>query len=363
MDDGAAGAGAHGVPTRDVIAQLIAFLWRWRWLVLLMGLAVALLIRIDWSPGKTIVVTFDGAGAEERPLLLYSGMRAGRCRAFEPWVGAPSVTLTDVKYGASCPTEIDVFARGHGADAYAVDPAKPGSERWFTDALSSGALTWHFPDLTPVPLTLWLVADGPRDLATVEAKRDDLTAWATARFDAEGAGIMLEIVSKQIATSAVGEDCSAAAAIFGNSSIFDAGRINVYLVEWYGSSGSSTTAYNCVDVGHKEIAFIAWGNPNLRDAALTHELGHSLGLSRPTAVWGHTEGVAGFDSKNIMWPGGDAMHITVGQLYGIHFSDVSWLHGTGPSSVQPLVRTCQNAWGPPPPCPHLSQALTGWPPP
>ena len=223
MDDGAARPGAQGVPTRDVIAQLIAFLWRWRWLVLLMGLAVALLIRIDWSPGKTIVVTFDGAGAEERPLLLYSGMRAGRCRAFEPWVGAPSVTLTDVKYGASCPTEIDVFARGHGADAYAVDPAKPGSERWFTDALSSGALTWHFPDLTPVPLTLWLVADGPRDLATVEAKRDDLTAWATARFDAEGAGIMLEIVSKQIATSAVGEDCSAAAAIFGNSSILTRG--------------------------------------------------------------------------------------------------------------------------------------------
>ena len=307
-----------------------------------------------------IVVSFPGA-AETRPLLLYSGSRDGSCRHFEPFVGQPNVLLMGVAYDPGCPAEIYVFARGSSAFGLVVDPLKPGSELWLKDALASKTLSVPLAPPVQLPLHLWLVADAA-DVTEATDLRDRLLNKAYPIMDALGTGVTLDTITSVLASTAIKYDCDDFAAIISKSAVYDVNRLNVYLVRNYLES-DWTPAYNCIDVLHPEIIFISWGYANQQDPTLAHEIGHSLGLTHPLSLWGHTIGVAPFKNGNFMWNGADITDVSIGQLYAMTFSRDSWLNSDKSAFKRPDSRLCQDSWSAGS-CPALDAFVAGgWPPP
>lgn len=312
-------------------------------------------------PAADILVSFPDAD-DPQPLLLYSGSRDGSCRHFESYVGAPDVLLTGVAYDPGCPAEIYVFARGKGAFGLVVDPAKPGTELWLTAALASKSLSIPLASPIPLPMHLWLVADGT-DVTTATDLRDRLLGKAYPILDALGTGVTLDTISSVLSSGSIEYDCSAAAEIVANPASYDEFRLNVYFVKNYQYS-DWTPAYNCVDVLHPEIIFISWGYDNVQEPTLAHELGHSLGLIHPLADWGHTFAfTTQFESGNFMWDGPEITNVSIGQLYAMNFSRDSWLNTDKSAFKRPEARSCQDNWSSGD-CPALDRFVPGgWPPP
>ena len=307
-----------------------------------------------------IVVSFPSASGSKK-LLLYSGVRDGACRRFEQYVATSDVLLKSIAFDATCPAEIDLFAAGKNAIALAVDPANPGSELWFTAALASGTLSLQLDSPTRLPVRLWLVGDD-NDLGEAQAMRDRLLDKAYPVLESMGTGLTLDTATALLKTGVIVPDCAAADLIAAGTVGYDPTRLNVYFVEKYGSS-FSTPAMNCVQKDHREIIFIAWGNPWVSDPILAHELGHSLGLIRPIAKWGHTFAVTpDFANGNFMWEGPDIDDISVGQVYAMNFSIDSWLNTSGSAFARPVIRTCPDSWSLVGQCPALNAFAAGWPP-
>jgi hypothetical protein len=87
--------------------------------------------------------------------------------------------------------------------------------------------------------------------------------------------------------------------------------------------------------------------------ALTHEVGHALALIQPSD--GHTNGLSGFTSANLMWTGLDdtasrgRSQFTLGQTFRMNAdSATSWLYhavtGCGTATACPLVRPRTEIW-------------------
>jgi hypothetical protein len=309
----------------------------------------------------TILVDFPGTTATNPALLLYSGKAGPDCRVFEPNVGAPTVTLPSVSWDPSCAVEIDAFAPGLGAFANSIDPAAPGSEAWLIAAIETGTLSVPLGVATPVPLQIWLVADTPGDILVAETMRDRLLDKAYPVFATLGTGLTLDTASATLAASAVPVHCNSAGAMSTNSAIYDASRINVYFIRDYAGLTNLKPAENCWLKGHPEIVFISWANTRVYDPTLAHELGHALGLVHPNPLGGHTYLQPGFDAYNFMASNTDVTNASIGQIYSLNFSNVSWLNRTGSAFLRPVVRNCQDTWGTGA-CPALTLFEAGWPP-
>ena len=308
----------------------------------------------------TITVDFPGTTATNPALLLYSGMEGSACQVYQPNVANPAVTLPFVSWDPPCDVEVEAFAPGLGTFANSIDPTIPGSEGWLIDAIETGTLSITLPDLTPVPLQIWLVAGGPADVATAEALRNRLLDKAYPILETFGTGLTLDTVSAVRDTSLVPKRCTDANAISTNPAIYDASRINVYFLPFYGGV-QVQSGQNCFLQGHPEIVFIAWGMSNVTDPTLVHELGHALGLVHPNTLGGHTYLVPGFDPFNLMATNSDVTNVTVGQLYSLNYSTDTWLNRTGSPLKRPVVKGCQDSWSAGL-CPALTLVVPGWPP-
>jgi hypothetical protein len=101
----------------------------------------------------------------------------------------------------------------------------------------------------------------------------------------------------------------------------------------------------------------------VRDPALVHEIGHSLGLIAPP-IWSHTYLVPGFASGNFMSTEPDITNVSIGQLYRMNFSNDSWLNSGMSAFKRPEARACQATWDAGE-CPALKLVAPagGWPPP
>jgi hypothetical protein len=315
------------------------------------------------SPQSDVVVTFPNATSGDRPLLLYSGMRQGVCRQFEPYVGTPSITLSLVSWNSTCPVELDVFAPYFGAFGRVLAENALADVDWFQTALSTASLSIPLPELVPVPVAVWLVAKSV-DRPKAQAAYDRELSNAQPILADWGAGFTIANTSGTVSPTGFTPACSSSVAISSRPSGYDPAAINVYLVEYV--NGSITGyAEDCWIWQHPEIVFVSWGNSDTPDDALAHELGHVLGLTIPTdpTIGGHTDFVSGFDDYNLMVSGADGYkNISVGQLYGMNFGSRSWLNrpAAGPKAVS---RTCQDSWGPggPGECPALTFFQPGWP--
>jgi hypothetical protein len=312
------------------------------------------------SGTASIVVDFPGTTATYPPLLLYSGREGTTCEKYEPDVANPTVTLVDVSDEPLCRVEIDVFSPMRGAFARDIDAAAIGDEDWLLDAINAGVLSITPPSLRRVPIHIWLVT-GSGLLAQVEAVRDRLLNKAYPVLEMLGTGLTLDTVSTTLSPTALTANCRAAGSISTNSAIYDASRINVYFVFYYGNNPGLTPARNCWIESYPEIVFISWGDPNVTDPTLVHELGHALGLIHPTLITGgHTDYTAGFNAFNLMASNTDVLDISIGQLYALNFSSDSWLNRSGSPLSANVVLTCSDTWAATP-CPSLKMFQAGWP--
>lgn len=307
-----------------------------------------------------ILVSFPGTTSADPALLLFSGRTGSDCPSFEPHIANPTVLLENVSSDAACPVELDAFTPGLGAWARDVNPTIPGDDAWLQAAISAGALAISPQPLVEVPIKIWLVANAG-SVPTAEQMRDRLLDKAYPVLATMGTGLSLDTVSQTLNPAVLTANCASAGSISTNSSIYDASRINVYFVNYYGNNPGLTPARNCWIQSHPEIVFISWGNPNVTDPTLVHELGHALGLIHPTSDGGHTNFVPGFGAFNLMATNTDVTDITIGQLYAMSFSSDSWLNRTGSTLMSPVVRTCSDTWEATP-CPSLKALEAGWPP-
>ena len=313
------------------------------------------------SPSANVVVDFPGTAAANRPLLLYSGRRGPDCDSFQASVANPTVTLTDVSFDPSCQVEIDAFAPGLGAWAQKIDPLVAGSETWFLNAIATGTLSITLPDLTAVPLRIWLVAT-PSEMTLAKGVRDDLLDKAYPILETMGTGLTLDTLSSDLNPAIVPKLCDDAPAMAGDATIYDSNRINVYFLANYGGVFDLTPAWNCWQEDHPEIVFISFENTHVPPPTLAHEVAHSLGLVHPNALGGHTNFEPGlFTPYNLMATNIDVLNISIGQLYALNFSSDSWLNRTGSTMTRPVVRTCQDIWGAGV-CAALTLFKSGWPP-
>jgi Carboxypeptidase regulatory-like domain len=141
------------------------------------------------------------------------------------------------------------------------------------------------------------------------------------------------------AGAAIGNGCSHVPTIKATSAIYDPNRINVYYVDDPGGAGDG---YTCIKNGARNIIFI---RRTAYDYTLMHELGHAMGLDRPS--WGHTTNFKGFYADasavppvalDVMDPNAsDPTYLSLGQVARMNLSDSSFLNistGTGGTSVR-----------------------------
>ena len=331
-----------------------------RWVTSLLAAAFGISCIFPSITSNDIVVGFAGPSASDPALLLYSGKQGTDCVVYEEAVANPTVTLHDVSIDSNCPVEMDGFAPGFGAYAVGVDFANPASDDWLENAIVVGSMNISLPDLTSIPLKIWLVGIASQ-VAAMEDVRNRMLDKAFPVLSALGMGFTLDTASAFLNPSVLTPHCNSSDVISMNPAIYDTSKINVYFVAHYGNIQGLTPANNCWMKSHPEIAFLSWQNVNLTDPTLAHELGHALGLIHPKSLGGHTYAVAGFDAYNLMATNTDVTSATVGQLYAMNFSSDSWINRSGSPLTKPVVRTCQDTWGPGL-CPALTLVQAGWPP-
>ncbi len=181
----------------------------------------------------------------------------------------------------------------------------------------------HTVNLQPiitVPVSVWVANN-----ALLVAAQNDI-ANANLLYNQNNVGVQFNPTYTNYsgvagATATIGTWCPTAFTVAGlqGSAWYTANRLNAYYVN------NAFTGVNCgQDRNMNFIGTIA----NL--GSLPHEFGHAYGL-RPSASWGHTNGVAGFGNNNIMWGGGPGTrnNFTVGQSFRINTDTTSMLNANG----------------------------------
>lgn len=250
-----------------------------------------------------------------------SGNGAAGCRNDQLRRLVDTESLGSALANGSCNSEIAVFSDDN---AMAFDTPVT---TW-TDPLGNVHTVALDPIIT-VPVSIWVA-----DATQVVTAQNDI-ANANLLYNQNNAGVQFNatiqnVSANAIAVATIGTWCPTAATV-GNlqgSAWYTANTLNAYYVN------NAFTGLNCGQ--DRNMNFIGT-TANL--GSLPHEFGHAYSL-RPTASWGHTNGVAGFGNNNIMWGGGPGTrnHFSVGQSFRINTDTTSMLNANG-NRAGP-TRTC-----------------------
>jgi hypothetical protein len=310
------------------------------------------------------------SSTKPQPAVLFSGWRNGYCQNDVICTGDPDVLLGELDPGPldwSCTDqdeELVAFVKGH---APTVQPV-----------VSSGdGMTMNLKDAKQLRVTIWIV-DGvvPNSDALVDAS---LAKGTYADF---ATGFDLQFDVKPFPALRLDEvpglDVSASCAfapeiseMINNPRGFDQDRINVYYVEKFADAAGDPAGRTCSDppVSRQDIILVN-GAVTSSPAVLAHEIGHTLGLLRyaplpggGSAPYGHVNELKldpYLSHENLMKSGGSFVNqITVGQIYRMHFDELSWLwHNQIPADGYP--RTCQDNPVEGGSCPPLTLLPRGW---
>jgi hypothetical protein len=306
------------------------------------------------------------------PAVLFSGWRNGRCESDLVCVAAPDVYLGNLEgkpkfWQPACDErEVVVFAGGQGPTLTEVTSGTSGVSLNLNAAIQ-------------VPVSVWIVGN-VRDMAAVQFEADE----AARVYKQLGAGIDLVMTVKNLpapALAAVPDLSNAAtcqlaasvAALTGGG--YDAASLNVYYILGFAPSLPSLDGLNCYNpdpaLSHQEIMFVR--GQSYSPMVMAHELGHALGQVRSaplpeggtTSTWGDVDELQldpYLATDNLMRAASrNVKQITLGQIYRMHFDELSWLPKTRPPP-DGYPRACQDNPVEGGPCPPLTlHPPRGWP--
>jgi len=248
-------------------------------------------IRVQNNGGDNVVVMLDarsasgGAGCTNDQVLRTTAQKA----------------VGNLLANAGCGSEISIFSSNNAMSF------QTGVTTW-TNAVGN----LHTVSLQPVinvPVTVWIATAGAGPRAVNDIANANLL-YSVNKVGVQFTATQNDVSGNADAVTIIGntDACSTVAAIKG-SAFFTPNRLNIYYVN------GAFTGVNCAravpgDGNISHVGTIA----NL--ATLTHEIGHAFGL-RPAGSGGHTNGLAGFGSNNIMQGGGlpTRDHFSLGQAF------------------------------------------------
>lgn len=310
-------------------------------------------------------------GTRPPPAILFTGWRNGWCQDDVLCTGGPDVFLGELDPGLQdwfCDEEeLVVFSPGHAPTVSPVD-----REVTELSMLLNGA--------TRVEVTLWIVngvVARDKALSDTESARDDFAELATGidlRFDIKDfpRARFDELGGLQVDGFYNYAECDFAPLLSLMADGFDADRLNVYYVGGFAVTEAAPGGLYCgyPPTPHPEFIFID-GDWPLSPAGLAHELGHAFGLRRSVQLpddreehYGHANELEldpYLSRTNLMQSGARVVEqITVGQIYRMHFDELSWLwHDEDRGSDYP--RTCQSSPVRGGSCPPLTLQPQAWP--
>jgi hypothetical protein len=230
---------------------------------------------------------------------------------------------------AGCNSEIAIFSKNH---AMKWETAVPWTDN------PGDVHTVTLDPLIKAEVNIWVMDDTTAALA--------LTHFNKARdlFRENRVGVLFEPKIRKLPDATAAQtvrngvdpyswDCLALDPIKATSSFYTANALNIYYVDMPvggkncaikptpGACVYDTTAY---PPGDANITFLGTAASL---TTLAHELGHAYGL-RPAKCKGHTEGIPGFASDNLMCTGPSCVNrskLTLGQVFRMNtYADEGW---------------------------------------
>ena len=301
--------------------------------------------------------TVEATNAPHDDLIVMLDIRAksgggSACRndVLRQGVGGVNVGTNALLLGA-CHGAVAILSANH-ALAYVNDPA---ALPWTNEQGDVARIALADTPLR-VPIA-FIVRGGTPDIATAlnvqlakaaTLLRDSFSGLELAGDEAGGA-IPKPLEASPPQAQAIGNGCGSVAAIKADPVIYQRGRLNVYVVSPVnGVDGGTAAGASCFAEGASDIIFL--DVTASLDFTLMHEIGHALGLVRPT--WGHTDGLRGFreaatdEPLNVMAGAKELspLYFSVSQVVRMTMATESWLNQPSASSGTTL-RQRQSAAG------------------
>jgi hypothetical protein len=282
-------------------------------------------------------ITQAGKAGSDASVILLDGRRQpgeSVCSDDELLRATGTAQLGSLLDEAGCPSDLSVLSAGN-AMAFEMDLSS------WTDVCGD-TLAVELKPIRVAPATFFFAT--PDDLAQAEwglpmatVAQADL-ALANKIYDANKTGIslamtprpltqlerleLLSLLVKVVEALALGFDplkfvCGLPASL-ESKGLYVKGRLNVYYLPVPG------TGMICPD--DRNVVFIAM---NKKPETLAHEYGHSLSLLGDPG--GHTNGLPGFDSSNVMWVRENDVrdHFSLGQAFRQNVDTGSMLNVNG----------------------------------
>jgi hypothetical protein len=303
----------------------------------LLGLVIVNDLFVKWSvlqclsPGPCDRIVESGKLGGDRSVVMLDARRASGCVNDEVLRLDGSGGVGSVQSNGACRSELAIFAEGNAM------------------RLDEAVASWRDPcgDAHPAPLKPLLAAPATFFLAVPDllaqlqwAQTADQIAkldldHANDIYDVNKTGISITMTPEKLTLEESAEllallPQALLQALAGawdpislvcnmtkslqSAGYYVPGRLNVYYVPVPGRG------MTCPD--DRNIVFIALER---KPETLAHEFGHSFSL---LGQWGHTNGVPGFDSSNVMWGGSDDLrsHFSLGQAFRLNVACDSTLN-------------------------------------
>jgi hypothetical protein len=227
---------------------------------------------------------------------------------------------------------VDVGRHFGGGEAIGFSEYRPAAYRtvlWLT-LFGNQPVDIDLHDQVRVPMTFWVLST---PFATNSSRADAFWFAMQTTYWPERLGLMFTpYATRDATTNARAASYRAFTCGNGNANMtglrndigFDAGRINVYLVD---SVDGSTSRGNACEIGGAFVAIAATAGVDL----MSHEMGHNLALT-------HVDDLnASFDVTNVMHSASNSRQfMTEGQLFRAHLqpgSAINAVYGVRPGQV------------------------------
>ena len=241
-------------------------------------------------------VALRNNATKDNAVVLVDGRRTSGCVNDEVWRGKSIIDVGDFRSSGPCNEEVVVFSQGSAVQLFSANTVWTDSLRDFVSV--------NLRPLWQAPVTVWLLGAGLQTRAQADINR------ANVLYDTSRCGIAFNAnfqnADNMTARNLVGDNdydmCRTdwITALTG-SAFFTPGRLNVYYIDTALFSGYALTCAvnrNIIVVGS-----------DASNEGLAHEFGHSFSL-------GHSDGVSGIPSTNLMFGGGIARNaLTKGQCF------------------------------------------------